>query len=189
MKRHLETFRSGLNSRAASQKWYELQQPAVSLLPLLARPKIVYPIIAPEPRFTLDTEGFLINDKLFVLPTESLALLGILNSALANFFFSSVCARLEGMGEKKYVEFRAQYVERFPIRAINYNDPVEKSAHDKLVGLVESMLALHKSLASAQSPVEKERLDKQIKSTYHGIDTLVYDLYGLNQEEIRIVES
>ena len=51
------------------------------------------------------------------------------------------------------------------------------------------MLALHKSLALAQSPVEKEWLEKQIKSTDEGIDTLVYDLYGLNQEEIRIVES
>ncbi|MEY4233594.1 MAG: hypothetical protein RL635_561 [Chloroflexota bacterium] len=51
------------------------------------------------------------------------------------------------------------------------------------------MLALHKSLALAQSPVEKERLEKQIKSTDEGIDKLVYDLYGLSQEEIRIVES
>ncbi len=51
------------------------------------------------------------------------------------------------------------------------------------------MLALHKSLAMAQSPVEKERLEKQIKSTDERIDKLVYDLYGLSQEEIRIVES
>ena len=51
------------------------------------------------------------------------------------------------------------------------------------------MLALHKSLALAQSPVEKERLENQIKSTDDGIDLLVYELYGLNQEEIRIVES
>ena len=87
IKRHLEAFRTPLSKRAASQQWYELQQPAVSLLPLLARPKIVYPIIAPEPRFTLDNEGFLINDKLFVLPTDSLYLLGLLNSSLANFFF------------------------------------------------------------------------------------------------------
>jgi len=188
VKRHLETFRSELNNRAASQKWYELQQPSVSLLPLLAKPKIVYPIIAPEPRFTLDDEGFLINDKLFVLPTASLFLLGILNSSLANFFFSSICARLEGMGEN-YYEFRAQYVERFPIRAINFNDPVEKSAHDKIVLLVESMLSFHKTLASAQNPREKERLEKQIKSADEGIDKLVYELYGLSEEEIKIVEE
>ena len=51
------------------------------------------------------------------------------------------------------------------------------------------MLALHKCLALAQSPVEKERLEKQIKSTDDGIDKLVYEMYGLSREEIRIVES
>ena len=51
------------------------------------------------------------------------------------------------------------------------------------------MLALDKSLALAQSPVEKERLEKQIKSTDEWIDKLVYELYGLSQEERRIVES
>jgi type II restriction/modification system DNA methylase subunit YeeA len=48
---------------------------------------------------------------------------------------------------------------------------------------------LHKSLASAQSPHEKGRLEKQINSTDEGIDKLVYALYGLSQEEIKIVEG
>ena len=68
-------------------------------------------------------------------------------------------------------------------------EEIIKVFHDKIVSLVESMLALHKSLAVAQSPVEKERLEKQIKATDDGIDKLVYELYGLNQVEIRIVES
>jgi hypothetical protein len=51
------------------------------------------------------------------------------------------------------------------------------------------MLGLHKSLASAQSPLEKERLERQIKSTDVGIDKLVYELYGLSEEEIKIVEG
>jgi hypothetical protein len=51
------------------------------------------------------------------------------------------------------------------------------------------MLSLYKSLALAQSPLEKERLERQIKSTDGGIDKLVYALYGLSEEEIRIVED
>ena len=112
-------------------------------------------------------------------------LCGLLNSRLLNFVLKHVSTTFHG----GYFAANKQYIEQLPIRAINFNEPAEKSAHDKIVTLVESMLALHKSLASAQSPVEKERLDKQIKSTDAGIDTLVYDLYGLNQEEIRIVES
>jgi Eco57I restriction-modification methylase/restriction endonuclease TaqI-like protein/restriction-modification enzyme MmeI-like protein len=186
LKKHLEAFRSKLNNRAASQKWYELQQPATSLIPLLEKPKIVYPIIAPEPRFTLDNKGFLINDKLFVLPTDSLFLLGILNSSLADFFFSSNCARLEGSGET-YYEFRAQFVERFPIRPINFSDPAEKAMYDKIASLVERMLALHKR--RPRTPQEQEMVKREIESTDSQIDRLVYELYGLTEEEIKIVEG
>ena len=36
---------------------------------------------------------------------------------------------------------------QIPIRPINFTDPADKTRHDKLVSLVERMLALHKSLA------------------------------------------
>ena len=112
-------------------------------------------------------------------------LCGLLNSRLLNFVLKQVSTTFHG----GYFAANKQYIEQLPIRTIDFNERAEKSAHDKIVALVESMLALHKSLALAQSPVEKERLEKQIKSTDEGIDKLVYDLYGLNQEEIRIVES
>jgi len=186
LKTHLETYRSKLNNRASSQKWYELQQPATSLITLLEKPKIVYPIIAPEPRFTLDEKGFLINDKLFVLPTDSLFLLGILNSSIANFFFSSICARLEGQGEN-YYEFRAQFVERFPVRIINFYDSTDKERHDKMVSLVERMLDLYKK--TPNTPQEQEMVKREIESTDKAIDKLVYELYGLTEDEIKIVEG
>ena len=55
--------------------------------------------------------------------------------------------------------------------------------------LVESMLALHKSLASAKTPQEIESVQRQVESTDGGIDKLVYELYGLTEEEIAIVEQ
>jgi hypothetical protein len=112
--------------------------------------------------------------------------LGILNSTLATYVAKVIALDLT---EGAFTKFRTNQLARIPIRAINFNDPTEKSAHDKIVSLVESMLALHKSLASAQNPNEKERLEKQIKSADEGIDKLVYELYGLSDEEIKIVEE
>jgi hypothetical protein len=51
------------------------------------------------------------------------------------------------------------------------------------------MLALHKQLATARTPHEKTSLQTQIAATDRQIDRLVYDLYGLTEEEIRIVEE
>jgi hypothetical protein len=61
--------------------------------------------------------------------------------------------------------------------------------HDKLVSLVEKMLELQKRLPSVRMPQEKEMLSRQIESTDGQIDRLVYELYGLSEEEVKVVEG
>ncbi len=58
-----------------------------------------------------------------------------------------------------------------------------------MVALVEQMLALHKRRAAARTPHEQTALQSQIDATDRQIDRLVYELYGLTEEEIRIVET
>jgi hypothetical protein len=57
------------------------------------------------------------------------------------------------------------------------------------VSLVETMLALHPQRAAARTPHEQSALDRQIAATDRQIDRLVYDLYGLTEEEIALVEG
>jgi hypothetical protein len=56
-----------------------------------------------------------------------------------------------------------------------------------MVGLVETMLKLHKDLPKAKTPHEQESLQRQIAAIDRQIDALVYELYGPTEEEIRIV--
>jgi hypothetical protein len=58
-----------------------------------------------------------------------------------------------------------------------------------MVALVERMLDLHKRLPAAQTPNDKTLLQRQIAATDREIDRLVYELYGLTDEEIAIVEE
>jgi len=58
-----------------------------------------------------------------------------------------------------------------------------------MVGLVETMLKLHKDLLKAKTPHEQESLQRQIAATDNAIDALVYELYGLAEGEIEIVEG
>ena len=56
--------------------------------------------------------------------------------------------------------------------------------------LVERMLSLHKQLPEAATPHEKTALASDlIEATDGQIDALVYELYALTEEEIRIVEG
>ncbi len=57
-----------------------------------------------------------------------------------------------------------------------------------MVGLVETMLKLHKDLPKAKTPHEQESIQRQIAATDRQIDELVCELYGLTEDEIRIVE-
>ncbi|MER3459559.1 MAG: hypothetical protein C4309_13870 [Chloroflexota bacterium] len=51
------------------------------------------------------------------------------------------------------------------------------------------MLALHKRLAAAKTPHEKAALQTQIEVTDRQMDRLVCTLYGLTEEEVRMVEE
>ena len=76
-----------------------------------------------------------------------------------------------------------------PIRPIDFADPADVARHARLVALAEQMLALHQRRAAARTPHEQGVLAAQIAATDRQIDRLVYELYGLTEEEVRIVEG
>ena len=51
------------------------------------------------------------------------------------------------------------------------------------------MLALHKSLTSTQNPQEADRLTREVEAVDKSIDELVYQLYGLTEDEVKVVEG
>lgn len=58
-----------------------------------------------------------------------------------------------------------------------------------MVSLVQRMFDLHKHLPAAKTAHEKTVIQRDIDATDREIDRLVYELYGLTEEEIRIVEE
>jgi hypothetical protein len=108
---HIRPLRRELTSRATSQKWYELQQPQQAYATGFEGPKIVYPDIAKLPRFAFDESGAYVDCTGFVLPTDDLFLLGVLNSIPVHRYFQQVGAVVRG----GYMRFKRQYVEDIPI--------------------------------------------------------------------------
>ncbi len=111
--------------------------------------------------------------------------LGLLNSKLLFW-------RLQGMSNLfrgGWITCTKQYFGELPIRTINFSDKADTAAHDRMVALVKTMLALHQQLAAARTPQERIALERQIAATDTQIDRLVYDLYGLTEDEIAIVEG
>ena len=107
-------------------------------------------------------------------------LLGILNSTLMNEYYSR---RFHN------IQIKNKFLEQLPIRTMDFSNPAEKAQHDKLVASVDNMLELQKKYHEARMERDKELYERQIKIVDAQIDRLVYNLYGLTEEEIKVVEG
>lgn len=153
--------------------------------------RIITPEISLGCNMTIGLSGIYHNTKVYSIVAKPerresiLYWLGLLNSPLMWFFLKQTGYVLRG----GYFAFKTDYLRPFPIRTIDFDNPADKKAHDTIVKHVETMLQLHRDLQGATLPHDKEQIQRRIEHTDRQIDVLVYELYGLIEEEIRIVEG
>lgn len=141
--------------------------------------KIVYGEIVQEPRFYLDNGErelgyFYAEATSFILTGEHLRyLLGMLHSKLITFAFKTFYAG-GGLGESGY-RYQKAFIERLPIPKIT---PQNQKLADKIIVLVDKILKSKEKDPKANT----QELEKEI-------DALVYQLYNLTDEEIKIIEE
>jgi type I restriction-modification system DNA methylase subunit len=166
--------------------------------PWLAEPRPAANFDAPEKLFmrqtgdrlvaALDRERRLCLNNMHVLVPKggrvsNSYLLGLINSKLLNWYYRTLNPEVgEALAEVK----RAN-VAKLPIRDVDHNDPADKARHDQMVELVDRMLQLHEQLSVAKTDHAETNLQRQIDSTETRINELVYDLYGLSDQEIDLV--
>jgi len=117
---------------------------------------------------------------------SGLYILGIINSKLITWYHHKRNPKAQ---KGLFPKILVSDIKNLPICKIDFNDPKDKYRHNHMVSLVETMLALHKRLPEVKTPREKETIQRQIDATDAQIDKLVYELYGLTEEEIRVVEG
>jgi hypothetical protein len=130
---------------------------------------------------TLDTEHFYNLNRLsnIIMTDTNFSIqycLGILNSTLMDFYF-----------QKTFNEYEVKpvHLRQLPVKKINVLE------QQPLIKLVDKMLSLNKRLVEIgdKNTDEKQKIKQEIEKTDREIDQLVYKLYGLTEEEIKIVEK
>lgn len=160
-------------------EWYCLQRWAASYLQDFEKEKIVYGEIVQEPRFYLDNGEcelgvFYAEATSFILTGEHLRyLLGMLHSKLITFAFKTFYAG-GGLGESGY-RYKKAFLERLPIPQITEKN---QELADKITDCAERILQAKEKDPKANT----QKLEKEI-------DALVYQLYHLTDEEIKIIED
>jgi restriction endonuclease S subunit len=115
-----------------------------------------------------------------------LFVLGVMSSLPVVVYVKS---RNVNLDRAAFPKINMETLATLPIPSLDCSKPADKSRHDKMVQLVEQMLSLHKQLPAAKTDQEKTVIQRQIEATDKQIDALVYELYGLTEEEIKIVEG
>ncbi len=111
-------------------------------------------------------------------------LLGLLNSKLINYIHRVMVPELG----KAFAEVKIINLKRIPIPKINFSKPYEEDIYNNIVDLVNVMLELSKKVQAAKGK-EKGQIQRQIEKTDREIDEFVYKLYGITDEEKKIIKE
>lgn len=152
--------------------------------------KILMSKVALEPRAFLDSSGIYAGGyTTYVLAADvSLEFItGVLNSRLMSFIYRTLYDALAMAGG--YLYFQPPQVRRLPICKVDLSDARQLVLYQNINDLVIHMLELHRQYHDAKIPSDKTSVQRQIETTDKQIDLLVYELYDLTDDEIRIVEQ
>lgn len=157
-----------------------------------SKPKILIRQIGEFPICALDEKGFYCLNTLFMIVPKDKSngystkyLLGILNSRYIRNYWKQTYYDLR----TTFPKIKGSYLEELPIRKINFNCDEEIILSDKIIYAVDQMLDAKKQISKAKTESDKEYLEKKCSAIDRQIDQLVYELYGLTEEEIKIVEG
>jgi type II restriction/modification system DNA methylase subunit YeeA len=181
IKKHLDSYRkflepkpngwSGnewLGRKPGTYKWYEIQD-NTAYFQEFEKDKIVWGELSDDSKFAFDNTKSYPNNTVFILTGKSIKyLLALLNSRLAKWYFNLI-ATSSGMGTNRWLKYK---IEQLPVKDISDNKQMP------FVNRVDEILKAKKNNPDSNTAaLEKE------------IDNLVYQLYGLTEEEIKIVEG
>jgi len=183
---YLEKYKKILENvweaKHGKKKWYELR--GCNYYEDFSKEKIIYTRLSNANPFSLSLDGeFCLDSAGFIITNDNKYYLGILNSKLILFYFklSSVIWGKDG------VKWFGDNFDTLPIKTIDLLNSSEKFQHDKMVKMVDQMLEVQKKYHSAKTENEKTIYKKQIDILDNQIDKLVYKLYKLTKEEIKVI--
>jgi len=177
IKKHLSSFKDKLENKTGTSKWYELQaNPSKDILSSFLKEKIIWGELSDEPKFVYDDKGYFLDATVFLIIGKNLKfILPILNSRLSRWYFEQI-ATSSGMGTNRWKKYK---IEQFPIK--NTQEKEQKP----FIEIVDRIL----SITNDKDYTKNSDKQAMVKAYEKKIDKMVYELYELTPEEIKIIEE
>ena len=164
----LEQLGNKESRKKTNNKWFETQD-SISYWKDFERPKIIWGEISDKPKFAYDDSCYYAEATTFLMTGDNLKyLLAILNSKVSEWYFNKI-GTTTGMGTNRWKKYK---IELLPIKVPS--DEVRMN----IEAVVDRILELKKS----SSLNDTNHLEKEI-------DQMVYQIYGITEEERKIIEG
>ncbi|HVB66219.1 MAG TPA: TaqI-like C-terminal specificity domain-containing protein, partial [Candidatus Acidoferrales bacterium] len=151
---------------------------------LMSGEKILMRQTSDRIRASLDVNGYYCQNSIFIIYSDTLNLkflLGLLNSKLLQFMY----IMLNPQTGKVFAEIKPSAIKDLAI--VFDNDNIKKQK--EITRLVDLMLQMYQKLSKVKLDTERQSIKRQISITDEQVNQLVYQLYSMSKEEIRIVEE
>ena len=137
--------------------------------------KIVWMEISNLSNFSLDNKNnYLTNSAYMMVGKDLKYILGVLNSKVIDYYFPHISVQIAGQ-RRRYTK---QYVEKIPV-------PLKSDLKEEISSLVDKIL----SITRRNNHLNNQKIQKEVNLLEKEIDKLVYKIYNLTPEEIKIVEK
>jgi hypothetical protein len=168
----------------ASKPFEYFSSPRILLRQVLSRKLRLQAGFTAEPFLTSQSvQSIIANSSISDVPPLEY-LLAVLNSRLISWYFVNVNSVARRDDFPKII---IQQTREMPLP--DPRSEFAKASHRQSVDLTHSISELHRKLRATRTATDKTNIERQIAATDREIDRLVYELYGLTEEEIRIVEG
>ncbi|MFH1097428.1 MAG: TaqI-like C-terminal specificity domain-containing protein, partial [Candidatus Desantisbacteria bacterium] len=157
--------------------WYDFQD-NIAYHPVFEKEKLVWLSISDKPAFALDTKRMYVTAPAYIMTSNeglNKYLLALLNSKTLEWYLDKVSSST-GQGTNQWSKI---FVEQLPICRISFEE------QKPFIELVNRILPLTQSEDYPSNPPKQS----QVKALEQEIDQMVYQLYNLTDEEIRIVKE
>jgi hypothetical protein len=138
----------------------------------------MYQDLASRPKFALNTDGSYPSNTAFCIPIDNGSLLAYLNSKRSLFWITRHCPANHGGAYRLF----NQSINKLPV------DPRVPN-HRDLGNMAQQAIDLVQRERKCRTDHERSEIEHQIEHTDSEIDQLVYELYGLSDKEIALVEE
>ncbi len=144
--------------KKTNNKWFETQD-TIAYHADFKKPKIMYQTFQVKPCFIYDEQGLYCNNSMWIIPTDSKALVGVLNSKTGWWLINKYCTQIQNGCQLIW-----KYFGQIPVPNLDKAEGLEKRSSNMIEVVATRQSASNSFLSLLQSKFTIDKLSRKLQN-------------------------